>query len=260
MKKAIVICTVFLTVIFISSTKTVYGYGWGYKHNNENKVPEVGKYGDIIKNHHAIYADLDTKNEIYLTFDNGYEQGYTEKVLDVLKKHQVPATFFVTGHYVKEEPELLKRMVKDGHIIGNHSYTHPDFTTMSKEAMKKELDKLEEAVAAVTDQKKLTYLRPPRGTFNEHTLKWADELGYVHVFWSLAFKDWEVNKQKGWKYAYDNIVEQIHPGAILLLHTVSEDNAEALDKVITHLKKEGYVFKSLDEFMIKKEVNKEIFF
>ncbi len=240
-------------------TQSVYGYGWGYKKDENNKLPEVGKFGEIIKKYDAVYADLNPMDkEIYLTFDNGYEQGYTEEILDVLKKEKVPATFFVTGHYVETTPELVKKMVDEGHIVGNHSYNHPDFTKMTKEEMKKELDTLEEAVAEITDQKELMYLRPPRGTFDENTLKWASEFGYVHIFWSLAFKDWETNNQKGWKYAYDEITEQIHPGAILLLHTVSEDNAKALGKVIKHLKEEGYVFKSLDDLMKKQALPKDI--
>ena len=250
-----------LTIIFFAFliiTDNVHGYGWGYKKNYDNKLPEVGKFGEILKEHDAIYADLTADKEIYFTFDNGYEQGYTEEVLDVLKKHQVPATFFVTGHYVKTEPDLVKRMVDEGHIIGNHSYNHPDFTKMSKKEMKRELDMLEMAVAEVSEQKQTVYLRPPRGTFNENTLKWATEHGYIHVFWSLAFKDWETNNQKGWKYAYDQIMTQIHPGAILLLHTVSEDNAKALDKVIDQLKEEGYIFKSLDDLMQKQLVPEDI--
>lgn len=241
-----------LTVLFIFMHATnVFAHGWGYKKNERNERPDIGAYEEMIKNHMAVYVDSQTEKEIYLTFDNGYEAGYTEKVLDVLKKTNVPATFFVTGHYVKTAPELVQRIVEEGHIIGNHSNSHPDFTTLTKEEMKRELDSLQEAVAAITPQKETVFLRPPRGTFNERTLQWADELGYVHVFWSLAFKDWETNKQRGWRYAYDEIMQQIHPGAIILLHTVSEDNAEALEKVIVDLKKAGYEFKSLPHLMNK---------
>lgn len=235
-------------------------HGWGFKKDNNHKRPDVGKYGEMLNKHQAFYADETDEKVLYLTFDNGYEQGYTKQVLDVLEKQDVPATFFVTGHYVKSEPELVKRMSDDGHIIGNHSNTHPDFTKMSKEKVKEELDTLEKYVAEVSDQKELTYLRPPRGTFNKDTLSWADEFGYLHVFWSLAFKDWETDQQKGWKYAYDQILSQIHPGAVVLLHTVSEDNAEALDKVITELKKQGYTFKSLDDLMIKQVLPEDILF
>lgn len=227
------------------------GYGWGFKKNTEHEIPEIGKYQGMLEEYGSFYADTSGEKVIYLTFDNGYEQGYTEDVLDVLKEERVPATFFVTGHYVKSQPELIKRMVEDGHIIGNHSYHHPDFTIITKEAIKEELETLEKAVAEVSDQKRLKYLRPPKGIFSEQTLKWSNELGYIHVFWSLAFTDWNTNKQKGWKYAYDQILQQVHPGAIVLLHTVSSDNAEALSHVIGELKKQGYSFKSLDHLVMK---------
>lgn len=246
--------------LFNMNGHAVYGYGWGYKKSNDNQLPDFGKYADIVKDYDVIYAHLTDEKVIYLTFDNGYEQGYTAGILDILKKHEVPATFFVTGHYVETAPELVKRMVDEGHIIGNHSYNHPDFTTMTKTEIKKELDMLEKAVAQISGQKEMMYLRPPRGTFNEKTLQWTSELGYVHVFWSLAFKDWETDRQKGLEYAFHEIVSQVHPGAIVLLHTVSKDNAEALDKVIEHLKAEGYQFKSLDDLMIEQLVRKEIFF
>ncbi|WP_337020305.1 polysaccharide deacetylase family protein, partial [Oceanobacillus massiliensis] len=181
----------------------------------------------------------------------GYEQGYTAEILDVLKKESVPAAFFVTGHYVESAPELIKRMVDEGHIIGNHSYHHPDFTVIDKDAIKKELETLEEAVAEVSDQKDIKLLRPPRGVFNDNTLKWTNELGLIHVFWSLAFQDWNVSEQKGPQYAIDQIMAQVHPGAIVLLHAVSSDNAEALEQIIQELKKQGYTFKSLDDLIIK---------
>lgn len=227
------------------------GYGWGYKKNNDHNRPDIGKYDEILKKYGAYYADDSGDKVIYLTFDNGYEQGYTADILDILKGNDVPATFFVTGHYVDSEPDLVKRMVDEGHIIGNHSYHHPDFSILSKEAMNEELETLEEAVANISSQKELKYLRPPRGIFNEQTLKWSNDLGYIHVFWSLAFNDWQTDKQRGWKYAYDKILEQIHPGAIILLHTVSSDNAEALPHVIGALKKQGYSFRSLDDLVFK---------
>lgn len=252
---------ILLTILFmLFPTSVVFGFGWGFKPSTDEKLPDVGIYGEIIENHLAFYADFTEEKHIYLTFDNGYEQGYTASILDILKKHEVPATFFVTGHYVETEPELVKRMVEEGHIIGNHSYNHPDFTTMNKEEMKKELDLVEEAVRKLTKQQEMIYLRPPRGTFNENTLRWAEELGYVHIFWSVAFKDWEIDRQRGWQYAYDQMMQQVHPGAIVLLHTVSEDNAKALEKIIIDLKKRGYSFKSLDDLMIKNFVDEAIRF
>jgi len=242
---------VFAVMGLTLDTSHVYAYGWGFKKSTENRPPDVGEYDNLLENRQAFYKEETDEKNIYLTFDNGYEQGFTADMLDVLKKHNVPAAFFVTGHYVKSEPDLIKRMVAEGHIIGNHSYGHPDFTKMSKKEVQKELKKLKETVQAITDQETMNYVRPPRGTFNEKTLDWTEEFGYTQVFWSLAFKDWETDQQKGWKHAYEQVMEQVHPGAIVLLHTVSEDNAEALDKIIKRLKKDGYQFKSLDELMIK---------
>lgn len=251
MKRMTVILLLVCITFFIYPNAEVSAYGWGYKKNSNKQIPDVGKYGTILDSHLAFYADKQTDKDIYLTFDNGYEAGFTDMILDVLEKEKVPATFFITGHYIEEEPALVKRMVNNGHIIGNHSYYHPDFTTMSKTEIDRELQMVEDKVAEITDQKEMKYVRPPRGTFNEQTLEWTNELGYISVFWSLAFKDWETNKQKGWKYAYEQITDQIHPGAILLLHTVSEDNAQALEKVIQKLKDDGYQFKSLDDLLWK---------
>ncbi|WP_106494592.1 delta-lactam-biosynthetic de-N-acetylase [Lentibacillus sp. Marseille-P4043] len=226
-------------------------YGWGYKKNSDHQIPDIGKYRDMLDKYGAYYADYSGDKVVYLTFDNGYEQGYTDDILDVLKDEAVPATFFVTGHYVKSEPELVKRMANEGHIIGNHSYHHPDFTILTKDAMKKELEELETAVADLTNQEEIKYMRPPKGLFNEQTLKWANDLGYIHTFWSLAFTDWNTNSQKGGDYAFDQIMKQMHPGAVVLLHTVSSDNAAALAKLIKELKKQGYQFKSLDDLVLK---------
>lgn len=249
----------FMMIFVITPSTYAAGYGWGYKKNTDNKLPDIGKYKAMLDKYGAYYADESGEKNIYLTFDNGYEEGYTEEILNVLKKENVPAAFFVTGHYVKEEPGLVKRMVSDGHIIGNHSYHHPDFTIMRKQEIKTELEDLEKAVANITDQKQLIYLRPPRGLFSEDTLKWSQELGYTHIFWSLAFKDWKTDDQKGWKYAYDEIIEQIHPGAVVLLHAVSSDNAKALEKVIKELKQQGYTFKNLNDLAIKEELSDAIF-
>lgn len=260
-KRMIVLITFIFFLSFSINTGNVHakGYGWGFKKNDNHEVPYVGKYRDILKEYGAYYVDESGEKNIYLTFDNGYEQGYTDEVLDVLKKENVPATFFVTGHYVSSQPDLIKRMVDEGHIVGNHSYHHPDFTIVTKDVMKRELESLEKAVADISDQKDMKYMRPPRGMFNEKTLQWSNELGYIHVFWSLAFIDWNTDAQRGWKFAYDQIKKQIHPGAIILLHAVSEDNAKALDNLITDLKKEGYTFKSLDDFVIKDKIPEGIY-
>lgn len=232
---------------------------WGFKKGANEKQADAGeKYDNLLEKYGAFYKGSADQKILYLTFDNGYENGYTAKILDVLKKEKVPATFFVTGHYLDSAPELSKRMVDEGHIVGNHSWSHPDMTQISDEKIRLELDKVKEETKRITGQSDMQYLRPPRGILSERTLKVARDSGYIHVLWSLAFKDWQVNQQKGWKYAYDNIMAQVHPGAVMLLHTVSKDNADALEKVIQDLKKRGYVFKSLDDYMLKEKVKNPI--
>ncbi|QAS51936.1 delta-lactam-biosynthetic de-N-acetylase [Halobacillus litoralis] len=252
MWKKIFVALMSITILFLPSY--VSAEGWGYKKNMDGSAPDVGRYGAMLEKYNGFYVDPSGDPVIYLTFDNGYEQGYTGQVLDILKEKQVPAAFFVTGHYIESAPDLLKRMAEEGHLIGNHSWSHPDFTKVSKEKMKTELSRVEEAVKKLTGQQVMTYVRPPRGTFNSQTLKWAEEFGYTHAFWSLAFKDWETNNQKGWEYAYNSVIEQIHPGAVVLLHTVSQDNAEALSQLIDELRKRGYQFGSLNDLMIKQMV------
>lgn len=224
---------------------------WGFKKGKNEQPAEAGQELDrLLEKYDAFYKGDPNKKDIYLTFDNGYENGYTEQFLDVLKKEKVPATFFVTGHYLESQPELVKRMAQDGHIIGNHSYYHPDLTQVDDERLKRELEKVRAKTEEITGIKHMVYLRPPRGILSERTIKIAHDEGYTHVMWSLAFVDWKVNEQKGWQYAYDNIMRQIHPGAVILLHTVSKDNADALEKAIQDLKKKGYTFKSLDDLTI----------
>ena len=232
---------------------------WGFKKATNEQPAEAGPELDaLLQKYGAYYKDSSDKKVLYLTFDNGYENGYTGKILDVLKKEKVPATFFVTGHYLTSATDLVKRMANEGHIIGNHSYHHPDFTQISDTKLKEELEKVALETEKITGQKGMTYLRPPRGVFSERTLKLAKELGYTQVFWSLAFVDWKTDQQKGWKYSYDNIMKQVHPGCILLLHTVSKDNADALEQAIIDLKKRGYTFKSLDDLSLKKEMDEGI--
>jgi peptidoglycan-N-acetylmuramic acid deacetylase len=227
---------------------------WGFKKSTNEQPVEAGKNIDQLLEKYGGYYKGDAKKKyLYLTFDNGYENGYTGQILDVLKKEKVPATFFVTGHYLQSAPDLVKRMVKEGHIVGNHSWFHPDLTTNSDEdIVNEELNSVRDKTKELTGQKKMNYMRPPRGVFSERTLKVAKEAGYIHIMWSLAYVDWYVNQQKGHQYAYDNIMRQAHPGAIMLLHTVSKDNADALETVIKELKKKGYKFKSLDDLTQKK--------
>ncbi|NEX80068.1 delta-lactam-biosynthetic de-N-acetylase [Bacillus thermocopriae] len=231
---------------------------WGFKRAMNEEPAEAGpEYDQILEKYGAVYKGSPDKKILYLTFDSGYENGQTEKILDVLKKENVPATFFITGHFLKSQPDLAKRIVKDGHIIGNHSWNHPDFTQISDERVREELQKVKDETKKITGQKKMKYLRPPRGIFSERTMQIAKEEGYTHIFWSLAFVDWHIGQQKGWRYAYDNIMSRVHPGCIMLLHSVSQDNADALEKAIQDLKKKGYTFKSLDYLMKQQKIEKK---
>lgn len=227
-------------------------YHWSFKPNNNHEPADTEKeYKDLLDRYSGFYIGDTSHKTLYLTFDNGYENGYTKDVLDVLKEKDVPAAFFVTGHYLNSAPGLVKRMVEEGHIVGNHSWNHPSLPEISDEELKEELEKVKEKFTQLTGETDMHYLRPPRGTFNERSLQKTEELGYVNVFWSFAYNDWETNKQKGADYAYNRIMERIHPGAVLLLHSVSKDNAEALGRVIDECRRQGYTFKSLDELIFE---------
>ncbi|MNO78181.1 Peptidoglycan-N-acetylmuramic acid deacetylase PdaA precursor [compost metagenome] len=228
-------------------------YHFGFKKSKDGQLPSINEEGfkSILEKHGAIFLGDTNQKEIYLTFDNGYENGYSVKILDVLRDKKVPAIFFVTGHYVKSQPELVQRMVSEGHLIGNHSWSHPDVTQISTAQLKEELDKVKNAVANITSQKEMAFLRAPRGIFNEAMLESSRNEGYTNVFWSVAYKDWDTNIQQGAQYAYTQVMKQLHPGAVILLHSVSRDNAEAMSQIIDDARKQGYVFKSLTELQKK---------
>lgn len=224
-------------------------FHFGFKKSVDGRLPSIDEEGfkPIITKHGALFLGDTKKKELFMTFDNGYENGLTAKILDVLKEKQVPAAFFVTGHYIKDQPELLKRMAAEGHIIGNHSWSHPDMTQLSEESIRNELNQVKEQVQIVTGQQNMAYLRPPRGIFNERVLAASKSLGYTSVFWSIAYKDWDVNAQRGSQFAFQQVIRQLHPGAILLLHSVSKDNAEALGGIIDEARRQGYEFRSLND-------------
>jgi peptidoglycan-N-acetylmuramic acid deacetylase len=237
-----------------SSAASATAYHFGFKKSKNGIPANIDQEGfkAILQKYGAIFLGDTSKKEVYLTFDNGYENGYTVKILDILKEKKVPAVFFVTGQYIKDQPDLLKRMVAEGHLIGNHSWSHPDVTQISNEKMKQELDRVQQEVARLTGQTTMHFLRTPRGIFNERTLAYSKDLGYTNVFWSIAYKDWDTKDQKGWRYAYDKVMAQFHPGAVILLHSVSRDNAEALGAIIDEARRQGYEFKRLDQLTVKR--------
>ena len=185
---------------------------------------------------------------IYLTFDAGYENGYTPPILDILKKHKIKAAFFLVGNYIEKSPELVKRMYDEGHIIGNHTFHHPDMSKISsKDAFSKELQLLESEYKKVIGQDMPKYYRPPQGKYSESNLKLAKELGYKTIFWSLAYVDWYVDNQPSKEEAFNKLLPRIHPGGVVLLHSTSKTNAEILDELLSKWKSEGYTFGTLDD-------------
>ncbi|MDF2722370.1 MAG: pdaA [Paenibacillus sp.] len=226
-------------------------YHFGFKKSKNGSPASIDEEGfkPLLEKHGALYRADSSEKNLYVTFDNGYENGNMPKILDTLKEKRVPAAFFVTGQFIREQPELLKRIAAEGHIIGNHTWSHPDMTQISDEKIAQELTRVKEQTLQLTGQKQMIYVRPPQGIFNERTLAVSQKLGYTNVFWSIAYVDWDVNRQKGWKYAYDQVVGQLHPGAVLLLHSISKDNADALGAIIDAARQQGYSFQSLDRMM-----------
>jgi len=224
--------------------------GWGIPKSDDGTQPHPGaEYDTIIQENDAYYIGDAADNAIYLTFDAGYENGNMPMILDALKKEGVPALFFLTGHFMEENPDLVMRMVDEGHLVGNHTYSHPNLTRITKEKFNEELTLIEDKYRDITGREMVKYLRPPEGKFNQQMLDWAAERGYYTIMWSLAYVDWDVNAQRGGQYAHDQILSRMHPGAIILLHSTSSDNAQCLDQLIPKLKQDGYEFKSLQYLM-----------
>ena len=229
-----------------TSGETVQGIErWWLKRNENHQTPEVSDYIDLSK-YDAYYVNPKCKKKkIFLTFDCGYENGFTPKILDVLKKQKVVAAFFVTKPFIREGRELIRRMKKEGHIVGNHTVHHKSMPTLSDRDNKQEIIDCAEYCKEATGYEMDHFIRPPMGEYNEKTLKLTKSMGYKTIFWSMAYVDFDVNKQPGKQYVVEHFKKYTHNGAIPLMHNVSQSNAEALDEVITNLKKEGYQFESL---------------
>ena len=221
---------------------------WGLSFPTEGE-PSVGNTSnEKLKEYHAAYLGDTSQKVIYLTFDSGYENGCTEKILDALQKHHVQAAFFLVGNYIEQNPELVQRMVREGHIVGNHTYHHPDMSKISdQEQFRKELESLEELYTRTTGEPMQKYYRPPQGIYSEENLKMADELGYKTVFWSLAYVDWNVDAQPSHEEAFSKLTGRIHPGAVVLLHSTSKTNAAILDELLTKWESQGYRFAPISE-------------
>lgn len=220
---------------------------WSWKRNSEHQPPIAYNNGIDLEKYGAYYK-VDTEEKvIYLTFDEGYEYGFSNKILDILLENDVKAAFFVTKPFIDGNKDLVIRMKEEGHVVGNHSNTHPSFATLTGEQIEEELQSTATAFEEVTGHKIDPFFRTPSGKYSEYALYEIQKLGYRSIFWSLAYGDWDVNKQPGAQYVYDHIMENHHPGGVFLLHAVSQSNTEALDGVLKALKAEGYRFGSLYE-------------
>lgn len=221
---------------------------WGLSFREEG-APPIGNAGkDQLKTYDAAYIGDPGEKKLYLTFDAGYENGCTEKILDILKQQQVPAAFFLVGNYLEKNADLVRRMVEEGHIVGNHTMHHYDMSKLTtQEAFSKELQDLEDLYRKTTGQEMRKFYRPPQGIYSEENLKMAKELGYQTVFWSLAYVDWNKDAQPTREEAFRKLLPRTHPGAVVLLHSTSSTNAEILEELIGKWKEEGYSFGTVEE-------------
>ena len=221
---------------------------WGLSFRQEGDAPIGNANAAQLKKYDAVYVGDTTEKVIYLTFDAGYENGCTAKILDTLKEHQVPAAFFLVGNYVEKNGDLVRRMVEEGHIVGNHTMHHYDMSKISdRETFAQELKGLEDLFREVTGKDLPKYYRPPQGIYSEENLQMAKDLGYRTVFWSLAYVDWNNDSQPTAAHAFGKLIPRIHKGAVVLLHSTSQTNAESLGELLTQWKDLGYRFGNLEE-------------
>ena len=222
--------------------------GWGIKRNDNHEQPDLGKNNKkVLENNNGIAIGNNTDKYIYLTFDEGYEAGYTTKILETLKENNVKATFFITAHYLNTQPELVKQMIDEGHIVGNHTVNHKSMPDLTEEKIKTEVMNLHTAIYEKF-QYEMKYIRPPMGEFSEKTLSVTNSLGYKTVMWSFAYEDWNEDKQPDETSAKQKILDNVHNGEIMLLHGNSKTNTNILGDIIKEIKNMGYEFKSIDEF------------
>ena len=221
---------------------------WGLSFRKEGTAP-VGNAGvKQLKAYDAAYLGDTSGKTLYLTFDAGYENGYTPAILDALKKHNAPAAFFLVGNYIEKNADLVRRMVAEGHTVGNHTMHHYDMSKISdKAAFTKELQDLEALYREKTGGELPKFYRPPQGIYSEENLKMAQELGYKTVFWSLAYVDWQNDAQPTAEAAYQKLLPRTHNGAVVLLHATSKTNAEILDTLLTKWEEMGYRFGRVEE-------------
>ena len=222
---------------------------WYFVQKEKNQIPESPKESSsFLSEYDAYYIDSSNEKVLYLTFDEGYEKGYTNDILDTLKELNIPAAFFVVKPYIDSEPDIVKRMVDEGHLVCNHSNHHPSMASITDDTkFNEELTDVEEAFKNLTGEEMPKFFRPPMGKYSKASLEKTKNLGYKTIFWSFAYKDWLIDDQPSSEYAMEKIKAGVHPGAIVLLHAVSKTNTEILKTVLSDLQNEGYEFKSLND-------------
>ncbi len=237
--------------LYVFQTSALETGSWGLSFQEEGAAP-IGSAGqDQLKQFDAAYLGDTSEKVLYLTFDSGYENGCTAQILDVLKEHNVKAAFFLVGNYLERNGDLVRRMVEEGHIVGNHTMHHYDMSKISDKAVfTKELTDLETLYREVTGQELPKFYRPPQGIYSEENLKMAKELGYKTVFWSLAYVDWKNDSQPSQDEAFSKLLPRTHKGAVVLLHSTSKTNAEILDQLLTQWEELGYRFGTVDALFV----------
>jgi peptidoglycan-N-acetylmuramic acid deacetylase len=244
LKKFILICSF---AILFSAQIVFAGESWGVFFPKDGSKHQANVTSEHLAKFDAFYMGDENDKVLYMTFDAGYETGLTAGMLDVLKEHEVPAAFFLVGTYIRDEAELIKRMVSEGHIVANHTMNHPDMSKISDfDAFAKELSRVEEVYREITGEEIPKFYRPPGGTYSESNLKHAQQLGYKTIFWSTAYKDWELNNQPSKEEAFSKLIPRTMPGAVILLHNVSQTNADILEELILRYKNDGYRFECLN--------------
>lgn len=235
-----------LVLVQVGSQTTVATGSWGLSFRQEGQPPVGPANADTLKKYDAVYLGDTEQKVLYLTFDAGYENGCTAQILDVLKAHNAPAAFFLVGNYIERNADLVRRMVAEGHTVGNHTMHHYNMSKLdSMETFSKELTDLEALFQSVTGKEMAKFYRPPQGIYSQKNLEMAQELGYKTVFWSLAYVDWKQDDQPTREAALAKLLPRVHNGAVILLHSTSKTNAEILDELLTKYEEMGYRFGSI---------------
>lgn len=245
---AAAVAVALLLGLHIVSAETLETASWGLSYPVPGQIPKGPADAKTLSAYGAAYVGDGTEQVLYLTFDAGYENGCTAKILDVLKAHQAPAAFFLVGNYLEKNADLVRRMVAEGHTVGNHTMHHPDMSKLEvEEEFKKELEDLEKLYEQVTGEKMEKYYRPPQGNYSQKNLEMAQKMGYHTVFWSLAYVDWNNNAQPTADYAFSKLLPRTHNGAVVLLHSTSQTNAAILDELLTRWEEMGYTFAPISD-------------